>query len=44
MIMVKPGRRSVPVPDHTSLKPGTLRGILAQTGISVDELLELIDR
>jgi predicted RNA binding protein YcfA (HicA-like mRNA interferase family) len=39
-------RRSDPyarvvVPDHRVLRPGTLRQILHESGISVEELLEL---
>jgi len=35
-------RRPVTVPDHRSLKPGTLHAILRDANLTVDELLELI--
>ncbi len=34
-----PGRAPVTVPRHRELKPGTLRSILRQAGISVDEFV-----
>jgi predicted RNA binding protein YcfA (HicA-like mRNA interferase family) len=35
-------RARVVVPDHKSLKPGTLHQILKAAGLSVDELLRLL--
>jgi predicted RNA binding protein YcfA (HicA-like mRNA interferase family) len=40
-------RRSNPaawvvVPDHRQLKPGTLRGIIADAGLTVDEFVALL--
>ncbi len=32
----------VTVPNHKELKTGTLRGIIRQAGLSVDEFLELL--
>ena len=33
-----------PVPDHRELKPGTLRAILRDADLSVDEFRALLDR
>jgi predicted RNA binding protein YcfA (HicA-like mRNA interferase family) len=30
------------VPDHKRIRPGTLRSILHEAGLTVDELLELV--
>ena len=35
----KPGRRTVPIPDHRELEPGTLRSIIRGLGLTVDEFL-----
>lgn len=35
-------RARVVVPDHKTLRPGTLRKILHEAGLTVDELLELL--
>ena len=40
-------RRSSPaawvvVPDHRQVKPGTLRGIVADAGLTVDEFVDLL--
>ena len=40
-------RRSDPpawvvVPDHRQVKPGTLRGIIADAGFTVEEFVELL--
>jgi predicted RNA binding protein YcfA (HicA-like mRNA interferase family) len=40
-------RRSDPaalvvVPDHRQVKPGTLRGIIADAGFTVDEFVDLL--
>ena len=34
--------RRVVVPDHKEVAKGTLRGILRQTGLTVDELKDLL--
>ncbi len=39
--MGKLGRR-VSVPNHNPIKPGTLRNIIDQAGLTVDEFLELL--
>ena len=43
-IMVHPDGRRTTVPVHAGrdIRPGTLRNILRDTGISVDELLKLL--
>lgn len=41
IIMGKLGRR-VSVPNHNPIKPGTLRNIIDQAGLTVDEFLELL--
>ena len=38
----KPGRVTVAVHPGTVIKAGTLRGILDQAGMTVDDLLELL--
>ena len=38
---LKPHGRVV-VPDHKQLRPGTLRQILNEAGLSIEELLELL--
>lgn len=35
-------RRPLTVPDHSTLKPGTLRAILRDANLSVDQLRELL--
>ena len=37
----KPSKMTVTIPDHKELKRGTLKNILRQVGISVDEFLKL---
>ena len=32
----------VVVPDHRTVKPGTLRGIIADAGLTVDEFIGLL--
>ncbi len=36
------GRISVLVPDHATVKPGTLRDIIRDAGLTVDEFLRLL--
>ncbi|MDX2140692.1 MAG: type II toxin-antitoxin system HicA family toxin [Chloroflexota bacterium] len=38
-----PPARTVVVPDHRELDRGTLRGIIRQAGLTVDEFLALLD-
>lgn len=37
-----PNRRPVTVPDHRTLKPGTLHAILRDANLSVEQLRELL--
>lgn len=39
-----PARRPLTVPDHRELKPGTLRAILRDAGLSVEEFRSLLGR
>ena len=39
-LILRRGHCVVVVPQHRPLKPGTLRSILEQAGVSVEELLE----
>jgi predicted RNA binding protein YcfA (HicA-like mRNA interferase family) len=32
----------IPIPKHKSIKKGTLRGIIRQAGLTVDEFIELL--
>lgn len=38
-----PPVRSVSVPNHRELRPGTLRSIIKQAGLSVEEFNTLLD-
>jgi predicted RNA binding protein YcfA (HicA-like mRNA interferase family) len=40
--MAKPPHRRIVVPDHREVAKGTLRAILRQAGISVDEFRSLL--
>lgn len=45
-IMMRRGERphiTVPVPDHKELRPGTLRGILRDISMTVQELNDALD-
>ena len=42
MRRMKPPHITVPVPDHKELAPGTLRGILRDVGMTIEELQELV--
>jgi predicted RNA binding protein YcfA (HicA-like mRNA interferase family) len=35
-------RTTISVPDHKELDRGTLRGIIRQVGLTVDEFIELL--
>ncbi|MCQ3932004.1 MAG: hypothetical protein DPW16_16260 [Chloroflexi bacterium] len=39
-----PPAKTIPVPKHKELKKGTLRGIIRQAGLSVEEFIELLDQ
>ena len=38
-IILRKESRTVVVPAHKAIKPGTLKGLLEQAGVSLDELL-----
>ena len=38
-----PGRRPLTVPRHHELDVGTLRGLIRDAGLTVDEFLELLE-
>jgi len=43
MILVKPGHiASLSIPDHKEIAKGTLRSLLRASGLSVEELIELL--
>jgi len=45
MIMVKQtdqGKKTIPVPNHKELAKGTLRAIMSQADLKLDDLLRLI--
>ena len=42
MRQIEAPHRRVTVPDHKELRKGTLRAILRHSGISVEQLLELL--
>jgi len=43
MMLVHAGRRmTVSVPNHRQIKPGTLRSIIRQAGLTVDEFVDLL--
>jgi len=42
MRRIEPPHITVPIPDHKELRPGTLRGILRDIGITVEELNEIL--
>lgn len=43
LVMIKPGVRvNLSVPQHKELGPGLLRALIRDSGLSVDEFLELL--
>jgi predicted RNA binding protein YcfA (HicA-like mRNA interferase family) len=42
MILRCPGRRPLTVPRHRELDRGTLRGLIRDAGLTVDEFLDLV--
>lgn len=43
LVLTKPGiRANLTVPQHAELAPGTLRGLIKISGITVDEFLALL--
>jgi predicted RNA binding protein YcfA (HicA-like mRNA interferase family) len=43
-VLSRPGRRSVVIPREGELPRGTLRGIIRDAGLTVDELVTLLER
>lgn len=41
-LILRKGHRTVVVPQHKPLKPGTLKGLLDQAGLSAEEFVELM--
>ncbi len=41
-LILRRENRTVVVPQHKPLKPGTLKGILEQAGITLEEFLEQV--
>ncbi|NOT02713.1 MAG: type II toxin-antitoxin system HicA family toxin [Phycisphaerales bacterium] len=41
LILSKPGRRPIPVPQHKTIKTGLLRRIIVEAGLTVDEFNDL---
>jgi predicted RNA binding protein YcfA (HicA-like mRNA interferase family) len=39
-LILRHGGRTVVVPQHKPLKPGTLKGILEQAGVTVEQLMD----
>jgi predicted RNA binding protein YcfA (HicA-like mRNA interferase family) len=43
LVMVKPGVRvNLSIPQHKELSVGTLRALISNSGLTVDEFLELL--
>lgn len=43
LVLTKPGvRANLTVPQHAELAPGTLRGLIKTSGLTVDEFLALL--
>ncbi len=42
MILICPGRPRLTVPRHRELDRGTLRGLIRDVGLSVEEFVELL--
>ena len=38
--ILRKGPRTVVVPQHKPIKPGTLKGVIEQAGITLEELIE----
>jgi len=43
MILATPGRRPLSVPRHRRLADGTLRGLIRDAGLTVDEFVALLE-
>ena len=44
MILTRAGRRSIPIPRDRELPRGTLRGIIHDAGLTVEEFVVLLGR
>ena len=44
MILTRPGRRSIAIPRERELPRGTLRGIIRDAGLTVEEIRTLLAR
>jgi len=43
VVMIKPGLRvNLPIPQHKELSVGTLRALIRNAGLTVEEFLELL--
>ena len=43
LVLTKQGiRANLTVPQHTEMAPGTLRGLIRTSGLTVDEFLDLL--
>ena len=40
--ILKKGSRTVVVPQHKAIKPGTLKGVIEQAGLTVEDLRKVI--
>jgi predicted RNA binding protein YcfA (HicA-like mRNA interferase family) len=38
-LIMRKGERSVVVPQHKPIKPGTLRGLIEQAGLTIEEFV-----
>ena len=41
-VILNRGERTVVVPQHKPLKPGTFKGILEQAGVSLEEFIKVL--
>lgn len=41
-LVMRKGGRTVVVPQHKPIKPGTLKGIIEQAGLTVEEFIALL--
>ena len=41
-LILRHGPRMVVVPQHKPLKPGTLKGIIEQAGLNLEEFIDLL--
>lgn len=42
IVLVKVGGKNLVLPERNEMRPGTLRGLIRDAGISVDEFLALL--